>query len=97
MSKIDLNSNNEMVVIPLKEYNYLKSVVNKIGKKIESQKDPDFLTPLQLKRINEIDEKIKKGDWSSVIDFDVMKRNILNKRTNIVRLKNRKKSRKILK
>ncbi len=80
MSKIDLNSNNEMVVIPLKEYNYLKSVVNKIGEKIGSQKDPDFLTPLQLKRINEIDEKIKKGDWSGVVDFDEMKRNILNKR-----------------
>lgn len=95
MSK-SVSESKEMVVIPLKEYNYLKSVVNKIGKKIESQQDPDFLTPTQLKRLNDIDEKIKQGDWSDFVDFEVMKKNIILKRGNIVRLKNRKKSRKIL-
>lgn len=48
MSKSEAQSSG-MIVIPLKEYNYLKSVVSKIGKKLNSESDPDFLTPLQLK------------------------------------------------
>lgn len=94
MSKTETQDSG-MIVIPLKEYNYLKSVVNKIGKKLNSESDPDFLTPAQLKRVSEIDEKVKQGDYSDFVDFDEMKSKILNKRISNVRLKNRKKSRKV--
>ncbi len=54
-----------------------------------SRCDPGFLTPLQIKRIFEIDEKVKKGDYSDFVDFDVMKKKILNKRISNVRIQNR--------
>jgi len=55
----------------------------------ESKCDPEFLTPLQIRRIFEIDEKVKKGDYSDFVDFDVMKKKILNKRISNVRIQNR--------
>lgn len=93
MSKTELND--KMILIPLKEYKYLKSVVNKIGRKIKSDKDPDFLNPSQLKRIELIDKKVKSSDYSDMIDFEELKKKIQNSRKQNVFLKNRKKSRKI--
>jgi hypothetical protein len=55
----------------------------------DSKCDPEFLSPFQLKIISEIDEKVKKCDYSDFVDFDVMKKKILNKRISNVRIQNR--------
>jgi len=95
MSKIDSNNDSQLVVIPLKEYKYLKSVVNRIGRKIKNENDSDFLTPSQLKRINEIEENIKKDNWSDFVDFDEFRKKFVKTSSGFVRNKNRKKSKQI--
>ncbi|MBZ0201386.1 MAG: hypothetical protein K8I03_00055 [Ignavibacteria bacterium] len=90
MTKANTKSDSQLIAIPLKEYNYLKSVVNKIGKKIKLENDSDFLTPLQVKKINEIEEKIGNGDWTDFVDYETFKKSLSNKNSKFVQNKNRK-------
>ncbi len=57
MPKLEIKLNEPFVILPLKEYEYLKSIVGKIGAKIDSNENSDFLTTAQIKHFNEIEEK----------------------------------------
>jgi len=95
MTKVELKSKEPFVILPLKEYNYMKSVIKQIGDKIGTENDSDYLTPLQVKRLEEIDEKISNGDWSDFIGYEEFKGKLLDHKKTYVQTANRKKSSKI--
>jgi len=95
MTKVELKSKEPFVILPLKEYNYMKSIIKQIGSKIGTENDPDFLTPLQIKKLNEIDEKITNGNWTDFLDFEEFKGKFIERKKNNVPTANRKKGSKI--
>ncbi len=95
MTKLEIKSKEPFVILPLKEYEYLKSIVRKIGAKIESNENSNFLTPAQIKHFNEIEEKILKGNWTDFLDYEDFKKEVMHRRRENVSNQNRKKSRKV--
>ncbi|MBK8549809.1 MAG: hypothetical protein IPL53_01615 [Ignavibacteria bacterium] len=71
---LNINSTEPMVIIPLEEYDYLKSLEDSIKhpERYKNIEDPDYLTPEEIVLVYETNQKIKNGDYSDFVSIDEM-------------------------
>jgi hypothetical protein len=86
---LNINSTEPIVIIPLEEYDYLKSLEDSIKhpERYKNNEDPDYLTPEEIVLIYEANQKIKKGDYSDFVSLEELKGNSYNKKKENVKSK----------
>jgi PHD/YefM family antitoxin component YafN of YafNO toxin-antitoxin module len=72
MNTIKIESDKEYILIPLEEYNRLKS--------IEEEYEDLNLSSEDEERLSQIEEKIGKGDYSDFIDYKDFKESVVQDR-----------------
>ena len=83
---LNINSSEPIVLIPLEEYNYLKSLEDSIKhpERYLNNDDPDYLTPEEIVLVYETNQKIKKRGYSDFVSIEEMKKDISNgKKVNV--------------
>ena len=86
---LKINSTEPMVIIPLEEYDYLKSLEDSIKhpERYRSNDDPDYLTPEEIVLIYETNQKIKKGDFSEFVSLEEMEKENMDRKKKVIKSK----------
>ncbi len=88
-NSFNINSTEPMVIIPLEEYDYLKSLEDSIKhpERYKNIEDPDYLTPEEIVLVFETNQKIKRGDYSEFVSLEEMEKEFVKRKKGVVKPK----------
>ena len=72
LNTLNINSSKPIVLIPLQEYEYLKSLEEAIKhpERYANIEDPDYLSPEEIVLVYETNRKINEGDYSDFVSLE---------------------------